>query len=255
MRHVVILFALLAGLAVGPSALALSPDQVLVIVNDASPEGLEIADYYAAKRGIPSENVFHLVTTTAEVTTKAAYASEIKAPVEDYITSAGLRDTIRAVVTTKGVPLKVQGDYSYSSPLYDWASVESELTLLFSPYEPTVPKTNPYYNAGVAFDRTDMYLAARLDAYTVDEAKAELRPNARRRFDALGPRRALRLGRHYRADHRGPGAGRGFGIRQPRHPFGIQRGLRHKRSQLHAGERGGLSHLGELQRMDVHGRQ
>ena len=46
-----------AVLSPGADALALEPDEVLVVVNTAVPAGVKLASYYMKQRGIPEENI------------------------------------------------------------------------------------------------------------------------------------------------------------------------------------------------------
>lgn len=61
---------------------SLGPDELAVIVNDADPLSVEIAQYYQARRGIPDSNMIHIrFTPGATVMTQAEFA-KIKASVD-----------------------------------------------------------------------------------------------------------------------------------------------------------------------------
>ncbi|MEQ8768032.1 MAG: TIGR03790 family protein [Planctomycetota bacterium] len=118
-----------------PAAAQISPDQVLVVVNDASDVSRAIGEYYVELRDIPPGNVFHLPpwTPTDEEIIRPTYNTFVRDPLIEFLTveRPELREHIKLIVTTKGVPLMVwhpEGGI-FTSPR---ASVDSELTQLFT---------------------------------------------------------------------------------------------------------------------------
>jgi uncharacterized protein (TIGR03790 family) len=168
-------------LAVSP-ARAQSPENVAVIVNDASDDSRRIAEHYVRVRQIPSANVIRLTTSTEDSITRASYVATIEGPITEALARHGLQDRILYVVLTKGVPLRIAGTEGQQGTV---SSVDSELTLLYRRMTGrTVPVTgriaNPYFLADqpVASARRfnhrdhDIYLVTRLTAFTADEAIA-----------------------------------------------------------------------------------
>lgn len=156
---------------------AIEPDQVLVVVNDASPISIAIGDYYQQVRGIPAGNVFHLPvgTSTSETVSRTVYNTSLRDPIKDYLTSQGLRFQILCLVTTKGVPLRVSsGDAVGLNQLR--ASVDSELGLMFTGQVPDGGQEgwvgNPYFDSSLSFENFrstgSLYLVARLTGYQTD---------------------------------------------------------------------------------------
>ena len=86
-------------------AIALSPDEVLVIANRFVPESVDLARYYMDKRGIPKENLIKITTTEKETCSREIYNNEIAEPVRNFLLN---RKGIQALVTVYGVPLKVK---------------------------------------------------------------------------------------------------------------------------------------------------
>ena len=91
------------------------PDQVLIVVNENSAISKAIGEYYRAARGIPASNVVAIQSPLRapdhsdrrdETTNNANYARRIRDPVAKFLTEKNLRDKIRVIVTTKGVPLR-----------------------------------------------------------------------------------------------------------------------------------------------------
>ena len=169
--------------AVAPrAATAQTGENVVVVINDASPASQKVGEYYARKRSLPSSHVIRVRTSTDETVERAVYAATIEQPIGAALTRASLQDRVLYVVLTKGIPLRIAAGRSGGSA----ASVDSELTLLYRrltgaavPAEGRID--NPYFlgkqpPAGVppsfTHRRFDIYLVTRLDAFTVGEVIA-----------------------------------------------------------------------------------
>src|ERR1700691_388714 len=103
---------------------AQTPQNVLVVVNDASPLSRSIGEYYSLRRAIPSRNLCHLYTTTDDAIPRLQYATEVAAPIADDLKKNNLVESVLYIVTTLGVPLKIPGRDGVGG---DAASVDSEL--------------------------------------------------------------------------------------------------------------------------------
>jgi len=82
------------------------PRNVLVVVNEASEESLEIGTYYARARGIPAKNVCRIQTTSALTCDKATYQDEIEAAVAACIAASPYGSRIDYLVLTRGIPIR-----------------------------------------------------------------------------------------------------------------------------------------------------
>jgi len=178
------------------SGAGLGPSNVLVLYNDASPEGQQIADYYAQVH--PGVQLLGLSgVSSAEQISADEYLSAIRPQILPALT-----DSIDVIVTTKGLPVRITtaphvNPVDYTDPFgvertifpttwKPYSSLESELTRIdtFSTWEqlgdqtywlpPEAPgaphpSSNPYYNANNPFDRQtySMRLASRLDGFSV----------------------------------------------------------------------------------------
>ncbi len=199
--------------APGRAAAVIEPANVLVVYNEASADGAQIASYYAqARPGV------QLLGLTGVSTEEEISADEYLASMRPQILAA-LDDSIDVIVTTKGLPLRITTDPNanpgtyvdpfgvertvFSSTWKRYSSLESELTRIdaFSTWQQLGdqtywlpedalgaphPSANPYYQAGGSFDQTtyDMRLATRLDGFTVDDVLASI-DRAQRAF--VGP--------------------------------------------------------------------
>src|ERR1700693_486350 len=108
---------------------AQSVANVLLVVNDTTQLSRNIGQYYASRRGVPSRNICHIRTAATEDITRAQYDREIAGAIGGCLTSNQLIEQILYIVTTGGVPLKIPGSSEMTG---EYASVDSELTLLYS---------------------------------------------------------------------------------------------------------------------------
>src|SRR5687768_6720489 len=109
MKRIAICAALtIYGLApAAPPAQAQTAENVAVVINDASPESVEIGEYYIKARNIPQENVIRIQAPTDESVQPAVFASTIHQPIAAALTSGKLQDRILYIVLTKDVPLRI----------------------------------------------------------------------------------------------------------------------------------------------------
>jgi len=88
-----------------PAAWALAPQEVLVVGNANSSDSVELAKFYARKRGIPPCNVVLLATTTGHYISRDDYDRQIRLPLAQRLDQA---DTpLRCIVLVWGMPLHV----------------------------------------------------------------------------------------------------------------------------------------------------
>src|SRR5882724_4861579 len=88
---------------------AQSGENVLLVANRNDPVSLQIADYYRPRRSVPARNVCYLATTSDEEIQWKTYENEIERPIADCLKRAGLQEKVLYIVTTLGLPLKVDG--------------------------------------------------------------------------------------------------------------------------------------------------
>jgi len=152
-----------------------SYNDVLIVINRNSPISEQVGAYFASIRGVPPVNIARISVSANEEIDSTEFNS-LRSQVENHITSNGLTNQINYIVTTKGVPLKVNrgNTFSTSSPS---SSVESELALILGPYAGSIGGNgivfSPYYYANAHFSRSayGFYLVTRLDGYTYEDIK------------------------------------------------------------------------------------
>ena len=168
-------FALI--LAAAALAVCQTPGNVLLVVNQASPISRGIAEYYAARRHIPSSNICRLDVTPDEEISRGVYQSRIADPVAAFLRAHQDEDQVLYIVTTSGLPLRVSGHGA--ALLSEIASVDSELALLYSdmhghPHGAPSGVPNPFFgkvNAPFRHPDFPIYLVTRLAGYDLADVK------------------------------------------------------------------------------------
>lgn len=151
--------------------------QVLLVGNSKDAVSRQIVDYYRPRRSIPVGNVCWLSTTSDEEVEWNVYEREIEDPIGDCLKKAGLQEKVLYIVTTLGVPLKIDGT---AGLMADRGSVDSELALLYSKlhgkkFERAGTVGNPFFgirDQPFGHPQFPIYLVTRLAAYDFADVKA-----------------------------------------------------------------------------------
>ena len=167
---------LVLALALAGSAVPQTAENVLVVVNQGSAISRSIGEYYVLRRRVPLANVCRLRVAPEEEIARADYDRLISQPIGAYLSAHHLTEQILYIVTTSGVPLKINGTGGESG---DAASVDSELALLYSDMHGVKhalrgPIQNPFFGRGTAkfsHPRFPMYLVTRLTGYDFADVK------------------------------------------------------------------------------------
>lgn len=99
-----IVFILLFYLFSVSGALALSPEEVMVLANSNEKSGIKLARFYMEKRHIPLKNLLVVDLTFKETCSRKEYEENAVPPVRAFIKK---NDHIRAIVTMFGIPLRI----------------------------------------------------------------------------------------------------------------------------------------------------
>lgn len=151
---------------------------ILLVVNRTDPASREVAAYYRPRRGIPAANVCYLDLPSIETIYWQTYVERIETPVANCLKKAGLVDKVLYIVTTMGVPLRIDGKGG-SLEVSEHSSVDSDLALLYSKlkgmqFRQAGAVPNPYFakrDAPFRHPQVPIYLVTRLAAYDVAEVK------------------------------------------------------------------------------------
>ncbi len=91
------------------SAFALEPDEILVIANSNIGASVQLAQYYCAKRGVPTDNIIALPlgATLNDTITRKDYKKKLVEPIRKKLSDFDFAIKIKCLLTTYGVPIKV----------------------------------------------------------------------------------------------------------------------------------------------------
>ncbi len=147
------------------------PENVLIVMNQASEESREIGTYYRVKRKVPAENIVSINVSRTENIGETEFNIGIKKPVQDAIRQ--IRTPINYIVLTSGIPLRL-GDNNGLSVDGQLAAMNLDRKPIAEPTPAEIQRSrNPYFGATEPFssEKFRMYLVTRLTGYTVADAK------------------------------------------------------------------------------------
>lgn len=150
-------------------------DDVAVIMNVNSPASQLITAAFQVARGIPQVNIIPVNVPVTEQIAPADFHS-LRAQIEAHMTTWGLVESINYIVTTKGVPLRIGTTTCDSINNFNGCTaVDSELTLLFSPWsahiQTNILTPNPFLGSHTHHSREThgIYLVTRLDGFKEED--------------------------------------------------------------------------------------
>lgn len=113
------------------SALALQPDQILVIANNNNPDSMRLAKYYCRKRSVPQNNILalNLGSRLKDQISRNDYNKIIATAVRQRLSTLKGSEKIKCLLTLYGVPYKV----GPRKPLADRSKDTLALQKLFRP--------------------------------------------------------------------------------------------------------------------------
>ena len=147
--------------------LSQTAENVLLVLNEASPISMNIGRYYAQKRGIPHQNILRIKTAANESISREDFERQIDSPIALWLTRNFAQDRILYIVLTKGIPLRVTGTSGSDGTV---ASVDSELTLLYrkmlgQTVPPAGPVKNPFFLNNAPLAQAKQFNHADQDIY------------------------------------------------------------------------------------------
>jgi uncharacterized protein (TIGR03790 family) len=89
------------------AAEGLEPSQVLILGNHQNEASRHLAHFYARQRNIPPKNILLLDLPDSEDISRVQYDRELAQPLRQFLHQLKLENTVKALVTIYGVPLKV----------------------------------------------------------------------------------------------------------------------------------------------------
>lgn len=110
-------------------ALALEPEEILVIANTNAAKSKGLARYYMKKRQIPEKNLVLLFMTDKETCSRKEYEKKAVPPIRRFLDK---NTGIRAMVTVFGVPLRISGPEKNQAEISDIYELELKIKALES---------------------------------------------------------------------------------------------------------------------------
>lgn len=115
----------LVGLFLTTASFALSPNEIILIVNRNVPESAEVAAHYRRLRHVPAENVVTLDLPTTEDISRRDYNSRLIAPLRAALKTR--KDQIKVLLCIYGVPLRVGGIEPKEADRIEIAKLDEQL--------------------------------------------------------------------------------------------------------------------------------
>lgn len=89
-------------------ALALAPDEILLITNKNSPDSGKLAQLYCQLRNVPADQTVALDLPNDEEMSFEIYETNMVAPVRQFLTDHQLKTKIKCLLTFYGVPFRIR---------------------------------------------------------------------------------------------------------------------------------------------------
>jgi len=146
-----------------------SYDDAILVINKNSQISKDIGNYFRSQRDINNSRIVYINTIDSETINLEDFNNQIRRPIEKFLISNNLTESINYIITTKGVPLKIVDK--------NVRSVDSELTLMLGLYNDSIGVTkkiyNPYFGKNETFSRNKygIYLVTRLTGYNFTDVK------------------------------------------------------------------------------------
>lgn len=144
--------------------------RVLLVINESSPDSVEIGEFYRVQRMIPADHVVKVKVPVKGDIQSWDYEKMVQEPVRAKLKA--LKDPIDFIVLTKGFPLRVHyGSYALDQLL---GTSSMDLKPIENPTKEDIERClNPYFGKNEKFSarKYGFYLVCRLDGYTAEDAK------------------------------------------------------------------------------------
>ncbi|MEZ6096217.1 MAG: TIGR03790 family protein [Pirellulaceae bacterium] len=148
------LFAIMTTLAwtiAGIANAQLTPESVAVLACKGNAESEALAQHYLEKRGIPEQNLLLLEFDNEEMTSRADWQDRIRPAILKWLNEAERQNSIRCIVTLRGVPLVVDKQFNEQPDAFR-AFLEHELKMRSAKAEETLKNLRALANGEAPAD-------------------------------------------------------------------------------------------------------
>lgn len=128
----------------------LQPTDLVILANAKSPESVGVAQHYAVNRQIPADHIVPLNLPLRDNLTRQEYEELVVAPLRRALTERNLASTARVIVTTYGIPLRIEApglsrdEEIRLAEARSWVKASrAKLEHLQSAFEQVAPSTQP----------------------------------------------------------------------------------------------------------------
>jgi uncharacterized protein (TIGR03790 family) len=94
-------------MAAATAQAALTPDEIGIIGRMGSAESRQLAEHYAAARGVPKSQIFYADIPAVDELPRAAWDSRVRPAIRAWLHDGNRETKIRCLVTLRDVPLKI----------------------------------------------------------------------------------------------------------------------------------------------------
>jgi uncharacterized protein (TIGR03790 family) len=172
-------------------ALALTPDEILLITNKNSPDSRHLAQLYCELRNVPSAQIVTLDLPTDEEMSFETYETNVVGPVRQFLNDHQLKSKIKCLLTFYGVPFRIRDkvntpadDRELAELKYVRGDTADELQKAVESFETVAVGLNPSFTPGTSNAIGDI-LARSQSAITATTAKIPAMTDPNQRADIL----------------------------------------------------------------------
>ncbi len=151
------------------------PQNVLIVVNEASPQSMAVGNYYREKRGIHPSQVLGINIATHFTINTANFSNQVLNPILTSIAASGLRNQIDYMVFSRDIPSRVQLGNGETNVNSITSAMFYGYQFSFAPCTLPAYTRSDYYESETAFTRSGApssnryYMATMLTAWDPDQ--------------------------------------------------------------------------------------
>ena len=120
------------------TALALTPEQILLIVNKNEPAGRELADFYAQQRHLPDGHICELDLPNSNDISFDDYERKVVPAVRAFLREHHLESNVICLLSFYGVPLRIENRVNSKEDQAELDDLQRQLGRIVEQVEPTV---------------------------------------------------------------------------------------------------------------------
>ena len=124
----------------GRIALALSADELLLVVNGNVPISIKTAEYYAKERQVPDGRIVKLNLPAGEEISFDRYERDIVPVIRQYLRDHELQDKVKCLVTFYGTPIRIGAKQLTAAEIDEAAQIKQQFDATAAKIVPSVDR-------------------------------------------------------------------------------------------------------------------